>query len=149
MKKALKKLDNKGFTLVELIIVIAIIAVLAAVIAPQYINYVARSRQTTDANAMNEIAHAAEVAMVGNGTTVPTQTKFTVTTSATGITYQADNDLATAVKAVVPEGNYGFKSTDYIGKTFTVEVSTAGTANWFVGTTANTTFPSKGTPTDK
>jgi type IV pilus assembly protein PilA len=36
---SLKK-NNKGFTLVELIIVIAIIAVLAAVIAPQYIKYV-------------------------------------------------------------------------------------------------------------
>jgi type IV pilus assembly protein PilA len=51
MKKinnSLKKLDNKGFTLVELIIVIAIIAVLAAVLAPQYIKYVEKSRWSTD-----------------------------------------------------------------------------------------------------
>ena len=34
--------NNKGFTLVELIIVIAIIAILAAVLAPQYIRYVAQ-----------------------------------------------------------------------------------------------------------
>ena len=149
MKKALKKLDNKGFTLVELIIVIAIIAVLAAVIAPQYINYVARSKQTTDANAMNEIAHAAEVAMVGDGTTVPTKHSFTVTLASTGVTYEEKNDLATAVSAVVPAGNYKFKTTDYTG-TFTVNVdATTGIADWYKGTTAVKTFPSKTTPTDK
>jgi prepilin-type N-terminal cleavage/methylation domain-containing protein len=52
MKKinaSLKKLDNKGFTLVELIIVIAIIAVLAAVLAPQYIKYVEKSKAAADA----------------------------------------------------------------------------------------------------
>ena len=32
-----KKLDNKGFSLVELIIVIAIMAVLIGVLAPQYL----------------------------------------------------------------------------------------------------------------
>ena len=48
MKKALKKLDNKGFTLVELIIVIAIIAILAAVLAPQYIKYVNKSKISAD-----------------------------------------------------------------------------------------------------
>ena len=34
------KKDNKGFTLVELIVVIAILGVLMAVLVPQYIRYV-------------------------------------------------------------------------------------------------------------
>ena len=63
MKKALKKLDNKGFTLVELIIVIAIIAVLAAVLAPQYIKYLENSRISVDENAVAEIQHNVEVAI--------------------------------------------------------------------------------------
>ncbi len=42
------KSNNKGFTLVELIIVVAIIVILAAVLAPQYTRYVERSRQSND-----------------------------------------------------------------------------------------------------
>lgn len=40
--------NNKGFSLVELIIVIAIMAVLVGVMAPQYIKYVEKSRISTD-----------------------------------------------------------------------------------------------------
>ena len=39
---------NSGFTLVELIIVIAVIAVLTAVAAPQYIKYVEKSKISSD-----------------------------------------------------------------------------------------------------
>lgn len=37
----------KGFTLIELMIVVAIIAILAAIAYPSYINYVVDSRRTT------------------------------------------------------------------------------------------------------
>ena len=43
-----KKMNNKGFSLVELIIVIAIMAVLIGVLAPQFIKYVEKSRESTD-----------------------------------------------------------------------------------------------------
>ena len=41
---------NSGFTLVELIIVIAIIAILTAVAAPQYVKYVDKARLAKDQN---------------------------------------------------------------------------------------------------
>ncbi|SCP94726.1 type II secretion system protein [Anaerobium acetethylicum] len=42
------KMNNKGFSLVELIIVIAIMAILVGVLAPQYIKYVDRSKTSKD-----------------------------------------------------------------------------------------------------
>lgn len=43
-----RKLGNKGFSLVELIIVIAIMAALIAILAPMLIRYVQSSRQSAD-----------------------------------------------------------------------------------------------------
>ncbi len=58
----MKKMNNKGFSLVELIIVIAIMAILIAVLAPQYLRYVEKSRLQSDNSALGEVANAAKVA---------------------------------------------------------------------------------------
>ena len=55
------KKNNKGFSLVELIVVIAIMAVLVGVLAPQFIKYVERSRISTDIRNMAQIKTAVEV----------------------------------------------------------------------------------------
>ena len=55
-------MKNKGFSLVELIIVIAIMAILAAAIAPALIRYIDKSRRSDDVAAAESINTAAQAA---------------------------------------------------------------------------------------
>lgn len=57
----MKKTNNKGFSLVELIVVIAIMAVLVVVLAPQFTKYVERSRNSTDSQNATAIVTAVQV----------------------------------------------------------------------------------------
>ena len=63
MKKQERKNDNRGFSLVELIVVVAIMAVLIGVLAPQYLRYVEKTRLQKDNSAISEIANAVKIAM--------------------------------------------------------------------------------------
>ena len=58
MKKNELRKNNKGFSLVELIVVIAIMAVLVAIIAPQLLKYVEKGRQSTDIQTIDNVASA-------------------------------------------------------------------------------------------
>ena len=55
--------NKKGFSLVELIVVIAIMAVMVAVLAPSLLQYVERSRAQKDDSAMAEAANAVQLAL--------------------------------------------------------------------------------------
>ena len=63
-----KKKNNKGFTLVELVIVIAILAILVGLLAPQYTKYVEKSKKSADVNNMDELIKAVEVYVIDNAT---------------------------------------------------------------------------------
>ena len=67
------KKNNNGFSLVELIIVIAIMAVLVGVLAPQFIKYVEQSRRSRDISTAQEVREAvladiADNSITGSGT---------------------------------------------------------------------------------
>ena len=53
--------DDRGFSLVELIIVIAIMAVLVGVAAPQYLKFVERGRNSTDIQNIANIIQATQI----------------------------------------------------------------------------------------
>lgn len=58
----MKKTNNKGFSLVELIIVIAIMAILVGVLAPQYLKYVEKSRVSADKDQLDSFYTACTTA---------------------------------------------------------------------------------------
>jgi prepilin-type N-terminal cleavage/methylation domain-containing protein len=92
---------NKGFSLVELIIVIAIMAALISILAPQMLKYVEKSREAADATTMDEIFKAAQVAVadsesgaVGDGilnVKIGTDGSITIEEPATGPSGIADD----------------------------------------------------------
>lgn len=91
----MKKTNNKGFSLIELIIVIAIMAVLVAIIAPNLTKYLGKSKKNTDKKNLDEIESTLKTCitdydmeydeLLADGGTL------TVTFGASGATLSTDN----------------------------------------------------------
>lgn len=98
-----KKKKVKGFTLVELIVVIAIIGVLAIVLIPNMLNYVKKARLTTANDAASKIGEqanliAAEMEMDGKTLTGTYSADFTLSGDA-----ETKDLFATKLSDAVPD----------------------------------------------
>lgn len=72
-----KRADNKGFSLVELIIVIAIMAILVGIVGTQVVPYLNRSKEAKDLQLVNSYSTAAMTACSTYAEKMPTG-NFTV-----------------------------------------------------------------------
>ena len=128
----MKKMNNKGFSLVELIVVIAIMAVLIGVLAPQFLKYVEKSRQSTDVQNVQELKTAIEVYVADTGT--DTGCTITVTGGASG-TVSVPNTLTLDGVSDTTK----LKSKTWPSATFTYSSSTGWSSS--ATTCANTADP--------
>lgn len=84
------KKNNKGFSLVELIVVVLIMAIIAVALAPQVMKWVNESRKSADASTYDSVVAACQDALADEDVW-----KETVTGSEDVITIKIDNDKCT------------------------------------------------------
>lgn len=133
MKKEQKRLGNKGFSLVELIVVIAIMAILVAVLAPTLLSKIEDSREGTDLQALGELNTAIKEAILSSESAnaqMPDGT-YTVSLDDDGkpsVSGDNKDKINAALQKTIPELKFKSKKAKESGVTIQVVVGN-GTVN--------------------
>ncbi len=98
-KKVMKK-DNKGFSLVELIVVVLIMGILAVALTPQVMKWVNNSRLSADKQTQEAVVSNCQLAMVESGALAAAPASFTISSSGLSVTPAADNKFYASLAKV-------------------------------------------------
>ena len=126
---------QKGFTLIELMIVVAIIGILAAIAIPQYQNYIAKSQVSRAVAELGSIKTAYEDCLNNGQTTAGACDLGYTGSSIMSLSAPAVTTAGTAVTAAITN-TVALTSTGTIAGTFagsaaaTLKDSTAKTVTW-------------------
>lgn len=143
MKKL--KRENKGFSLVELIVVVLILGILAVAVTPQVMKWVGKSKISSDLDNANALKSSVQNALAdwqGRGNNIPASVDFTATVNNGSITVTANwGSGSNTLKDVIDEVTAGdYPKTQYDTAGFAIKVE-KGTGKVTVTCTAQTVTP--------
>ena len=123
MQKIQMNKGQQGFTLIELMIVVAIIGILAAIAIPQYQDYIARSQMNRVYGEVSALKTAAEENLLrGNSTLTAGDLGYTTSNLISSLAVNFNNTGVGAITATLGTD----ASTAIVGTTLEVRRSAAG-----------------------